>query len=72
MGLRQEDVKQKWNVLLNSSVLGSLQRDENSMFIYFPIPFNTEKNGKNELGIRQVDTIVDDIRTGEIILLNQP
>src|SRR5258706_7655132 len=65
LGVRQEDVKQKWTVLLNGSVLGTLQQDENNMSTYFPIPPGILKNGKNELLIQQVDTIADDIRAGE-------
>ena len=72
LGLRQEDVKQKWTVQLNGTVLGSLQQDEAKMDTYFSILPGILKNGKNELLIQQVDTIADDIRAGEIILTNLP
>src|SRR5688572_9757338 len=36
--LRQQDVKQDWNVLLAGKPLGKLVRDENDMRIYFPLP----------------------------------
>ena len=72
LGLRQEDVKQKWNVQLNGRILGALLQDENSMLTYFTILPGILKNGKNELLIQQVDTVADDIRTGEIILSNLP
>jgi hypothetical protein len=72
LGLRQEDVKQTWNVQLNGNVLGKLQEDENPLFTYFSIPPSSLKNGQNELVILQADTVADDIRVGAVILENRP
>ena len=36
--VRQQDVKQTWNVLLNGKKLGQLTIDENDMILHFAIP----------------------------------
>lgn len=66
--LRQQDVKQTWNVTLNGKRVGRLPRDENDMVVYFPLPAGTLKTGTNELKIEQSGDKVDDIRVGEISL----
>jgi hypothetical protein len=69
--LRQQDVKQAWNVALNGKRLGQLIRDENDMVIYFAVPANALMDGENSLRIEQAASarpVPDDIRVGEIHL----
>jgi hypothetical protein len=66
--LRQQDVKQQWQVLLNENELGRLHVDENDMLVYFEVPAGTLVEGKNSLLVQQRGERVDDIRVGEIIL----
>ncbi|MCA9217599.1 MAG: hypothetical protein KDB27_31235, partial [Planctomycetales bacterium] len=47
--IRQQDVKQTWNVTLNEKKLGALRIDENDMVVYFEIPAGTVVDGKNTL-----------------------
>src|SRR5947208_1902271 len=47
--LRQQDVKQTWNVRLNGKVLGRLLADENDTVIYLPIPAGRLVDGENTL-----------------------
>ncbi|MDO1449436.1 CehA/McbA family metallohydrolase [Rhodocytophaga aerolata] len=68
LSLKQEDVKQKWRVLLNGKELAKLHQDENPMISYWPVPTKRLQQGKNSLQIIQADTLVDDIRVGEIKL----
>ena len=35
LSVRQQDVKQRWNVTLNKKQLGQLKNDENDMLLYF-------------------------------------
>ncbi len=73
--LRQQDVKQKWAIILNGSRLGTLSTDANDTVLYYDIPTKGLRQGKNELKIEQVITKrsqPDDIRIGQIILHRQP
>ena len=72
--LRQQDVKQKWLVLLNDAEVGQLRVDENDMVVYFELPAGAVKRGRNELRIEQDGgkDIADDIRVGEVVLHEQP
>ncbi len=75
IGLRQQDVKRNWSVLLNGKELGKLLIDENDMRIYFPVPKGALKAGENHLRIEQPSeraTPPDDIRVGEIELIPRP
>jgi hypothetical protein len=73
--LRQQDVKQEWRVLLNDVAVGLLQRDENDMRVYWPLPAQTLKAGENELRIvpasRSAESS-DDIRVGDIGIIARP
>lgn len=70
--LRQQDVKQSWNVELNGKVLGKLVRDENDQRLLLPVPPGTLKAEGNQLRIYQTGKIVpDDIRVGEIVFSSQ-
>ena len=65
--LRQQDVKQTWDVRINDQLIGRLVRDENDLRTDFEIPAGTLVNGRNRLTIRQAGrTDPDDIRVGEI------
>jgi hypothetical protein len=73
--LRQEDVKQTWQVTLNGQLLGQLTIDENAMLSYFAVPAGLLKADGNELTVRAASAaigVVDDIRVGEIVLDAQP
>jgi hypothetical protein len=67
--LRQQDVKQGWNVEVNGVVLGKLTRDENDQQLLLPVPEGLVKAGENRLRIFQSGKLTpDDIRVGEIVL----
>lgn len=66
--LRQQDVKQSWNVELNGKKLGKLVRDENDLISDFVVPTGTLVEGENHLEISCGGQDVDDIRVGQIEL----
>lgn len=70
--LRQQDVRQTWNVILNGKVLGRLQIDENDTVICLPVPASSLLKGENTLKIEQVGKVPDDIRVGVVTLHEQP
>jgi len=72
--LRQQDVKQKWSVILNDAKLGTLSTDANDMVLYYEVPAKALHEGKNELKIEQViskRSSPDDIRVGQVIVHHQ-
>lgn len=70
LSLRQQDVKQSWEVLINDRRIGRLVRDENDLRTDFEIPPRTLADGANRLQVLQVGkTDPDDIRVGEIEIL---
>jgi hypothetical protein len=70
--LRQQDVKQTWNVLLNGKELGRLPPDENDTVIYLPVPPGRLRAGENTLAVEQVGQTPDDVRVGEVALDDRP
>ncbi len=69
--LRQQDVKQTWAVQLNGHALGKLSNDGADRVLYFTVPPNTLRDGRNQLRIehnQRRKTSPDDIRVGEIVL----
>ncbi len=73
--VRQQDVKQDWNVLLNGKKLGELVRDENDMVVTFAVPADTLVDGDNSLLIESPPAskaTSDDIRVGQIAVTNRP
>jgi hypothetical protein len=66
--LRQQDVKQTWNLLLNGKELGRLRADENDMVVFFPIAAGRLVTGENTLQVEQVGTTPDDVRVGDVRL----
>ena len=68
---RQQDVKHAWQVKINGHILGNLDRDEKDKIIYLDIPSGILTLGNNRLQIEQMDKIPDDIRIGQIKLINQ-
>lgn len=71
--LRQQDVKQAWNVELNGSVLGKLVPDANDQQLLLTVPPKTMQAEKNQLRIYQAGKqIPDDIRVGEIVYFAEP
>ena len=69
--LRQQDVKQAWQVRINDHLLGQLRVDENDMIVYFTVPAGVLVTGKNQLRVEQDlrrRSVVDDIRVGEVVL----
>jgi hypothetical protein len=75
LALRQQDVKERWEVLLNGLKLGTLAADENDMVQYFEVPRAALHDGENRLEIRHVPnkrSKPDDIRVGDIVLHPRP
>ena len=73
--VRQQDVKQAWNVLLNGKKLGALTVDENDMVVTFALPASGLVEGGNSLRIEPVvggKAVSDDIRVGEIEIASRP
>jgi hypothetical protein len=72
--LRQQDVKQSWQVAINDSKLAELVRDENDQVLYIAVPAGSLAEGTNTLTIRQSSEAdaPDDIRVGEIGLIERP
>lgn len=69
LSLRQQDVKQTWEVQLNGNSLGTLTRDENDLRHDFEVPPAAIIDGVNTLTIRQTTPgDADDIRVGQIRL----
>ena len=71
LSVRQQDVKQRWNVTLNEKQLGQLKNDENDMLLYFSVPPRTLIDGANTLLIEQDPRrrkSTDDIRVGDVSL----
>ena len=69
--LRQQDVKERWNVKLNGVQLGRLSNDANDHIRSFVVPAKTLKQGENIFKIEQLITKrskPDDIRVGEVVL----
>ena len=67
LSLRQQDVKQSWEVRINDRPIGRLVRDENDLRTDLEIPPRTLVDGVNRLQVVQVGKIdPDDIRVGEI------
>jgi hypothetical protein len=70
--LRQQDVKQTWQVLLNDKELARLPPDENDTVLALPVPMGRLADGENQLRIEQVGRTPDDVRIGEIALDDRP
>lgn len=72
LSLRQEDVKQGWQVDLNGRSLGALVRNEQPLKTYLAVPRSalrtTEDEGANRLAVRQDGTEADDVLVGPIAL----
>jgi hypothetical protein len=66
--LRQRDVKQDWEILLNGQKLGMLVTDEQDMVVYYSIPKGALKKRDNELLIKCTSEEVDDIEVGPLKL----
>src|SRR5690554_2445103 len=69
--LRQQDIKQSWQVKLNGQVLGVLDRDEKDEVIFLALPNGILLPRQNILLIEQKDTAPDDILVGEIVLYDK-
>lgn len=70
--LRQQDVRQNWKILLNDKELARLVADENDTVLYLPVPAGALRSGENILVIEQIGKIPDDVRVGEIVLIDRP
>ena len=66
--LRQADVKQTWDVTLNGTKLGTLDRDDNDLEHALRIPPATLKDVRNILEISTSAATPDDIRLGQVTL----
>lgn len=72
--VRQQDVKQVWNVFLNGKKLGALTIDENDMVVTFAIPAGGLVDGDNSLRIESPPAgkaASDDIRVGQIAVVSR-
>lgn len=69
LALRHQDLKSTWTVFLNDKTLGRLARDENDMLVYLTVPAGSLKDGENTLRIAAKGRGSDDIRVGEIRLI---
>jgi hypothetical protein len=71
--LRQLDVKQSWNVVLNGQKLGTLQRNENAQIATFAIPGSRLQRGRNQLTVEPAGhRTSDDIAVGHVRLISGP
>jgi hypothetical protein len=71
--VRQVDVRQTWNVTLNSKRLGNLKKDQNDLTAVFPIPPRWILDGENELVISTNESrIADDITVGPLEIHSYP
>ncbi len=69
LALRQQDVKQAWQVRLNGKEVGRLPTDENDMVVYFAVPAGAVTDGENVLRIEPAGSKQsDDVRVGEVAL----
>ena len=68
LSLRQQDVKQGWEVRLNDRSLGRLVRDESDLRSDFDVPVGGIVDGENRLEIRCSGRDADDVRVGQIEL----
>ena len=65
-------MRQTWKVLLNGKELGRLLTDENDTAVYLRVPPKSLADGLNTLAVEQVGRVPDDIRVGEIALIDRP
>ena len=73
LSIRQQDVKQSWEVRLNDMRLGRLVRDENDLRTDIEIPAGGVVAGQNQLEIRHSGRgDSDDIRIGQVTLHRVP
>lgn len=66
--LRQYEVKQSWQIVLNGKKLGALVTDINDMIIYMTIPPKAILTGQNILQVLPTPGEPDDILVGEVVL----
>lgn len=66
--VRQQDVKQTWQVRLNDKLLGTLVRDENDLEQDYLVPAGAAIEGENRLEIRCTGGDSDDVRLGHVRL----
>ena len=69
--VRQQDVKQNWEVVLNEQSLGKLVINENDMRIYLEVPPGLVRH-QNQISVRPrgEHRASDDIRVGELSLIS--
>jgi hypothetical protein len=73
--LRQRDVKQLWNVVLNDRVLRQLVQDENDLTLGVALPVDALVKGTNRLRIepqQRGGAVSDDVEVGELVLHSSP
>ncbi|MEE2643145.1 MAG: CehA/McbA family metallohydrolase [Planctomycetota bacterium] len=70
--VRQNDVRQVWQVRLNGKNLGNLKRDQNDLTRVLEIPADSLLDGENRLTIETGEKkIPDDILVGPIVLVDR-
>lgn len=70
--LRQQDVKQRWSLVLNGRPLAKLAPDENDLVATVTVPAGALKSGANTLVIEAGSQAPDDIWLGDIRLDPRP
>lgn len=71
LGIRHEDVKQRWRIQLNGKLVASLPRDENDMLSVWPIEQGMVLDGPNRLEISTDSKTADDIVIHQVWLSDQ-
>lgn len=70
--LRHRDLKQNWKVSLNGRDLGALPVDENEMVTFYAVPPQLLREGENVLRVATGSKVSDDVRVGDVRLIDQP
>jgi hypothetical protein len=71
LGIRQLDVKQDWEVLINSQRVGQLINDEKDITNLLAIPAGLIVAGKNTIQIHSTSSSPDDIMAGDIVMFEK-
>lgn len=67
--IRQRDVKQQWQIVLNGHRVGELVQDENDQTLYLAVPEGALTAGTNRLRIEPSGRAADDVMIGPIRLI---
>lgn len=68
LSLKQQNVRERWIVRINDTLIGELHRDENPILGYWTVPPDTLRDGANVLTITSPSDRPDDIRIGDVTI----